>query len=62
MAMNVISSAVNWSAAQNHSEPGPKNAIPLVLMIVTPIPSVVLARWRDNTKRRTREQHVLVWS
>jgi hypothetical protein len=29
---------VNWSAAQNHSEPGPKNAIPLVLMSVTPVP------------------------
>lgn len=24
--------------AQNHSEPGPKNAVPLVLMTVTPVP------------------------
>jgi hypothetical protein len=45
MAMKVIARAVNWSAAQNHSEAGPMNAIPLVLMNVTTCPSVPLKRW-----------------
>ena len=34
--------AVNWSAVQNHSEPGPMSANPSVLMSVTTTPSLLL--------------------
>jgi hypothetical protein len=41
MAKKVMATAVNWSAVQNHSDPGPMNAIPSVLMSFT-LPSFVL--------------------
>src|ERR1035437_3549036 len=57
--MNVIARAVNWSAAQNHSEPGPMNAIPFVLMSVTPVSSVPLTGWagryRDMNRGASRD-------
>jgi hypothetical protein len=45
MAEKVVARAMNWSIVQNHSEPGPMNASPSVLMSVTLTPSVLLPRW-----------------
>ena len=45
MAKKVMARAVNWSAVQNHSESGPMNDNPSVLMSFTTAPSVLLPRW-----------------
>src|SRR5438552_15489824 len=52
--MNVTARTIPLSAVQNHSEPGPMNDIPSVLMNVTPAPSVLLPRWADDTLRGAR--------
>jgi hypothetical protein len=50
MATKVIARTIPLTAVQNHSEPGPMNDIPSVLMNVTPMPSVLLPRCADDTR------------
>ena len=50
MATNVTARTIPLRAVQNHSEPGPMNAIPSVLMNFTPAPSILLPRWADDTR------------
>src|SRR5512147_1758286 len=48
MAMNVTARTIPLRAVQNHSEPGPMNAIPSVLMNFTSAPLVLRPRWADD--------------
>ncbi len=52
MAMNVMARTIPLTAVQNHSEPGPMNAIPSVLLNFTSAPSILLPRWRDDRERK----------
>src|ERR1700675_4491344 len=56
MPTNVTARTNPVSAVQNHSEPGPMNAIPSVLMSVTPASSFLLTRWADYGRDGVGEQ------
>src|SRR6476620_3838678 len=60
MPRNVTARTTPLNAVQNHSEPGPMNAIPSVLMSFTPAPSVLLPRWADDT-REARARRGFAW-
>jgi hypothetical protein len=50
MATNVMARTIPLTAVQNHSDPGPMNDIPSVLMSLTTDSSALRPRWADDTE------------